>query len=123
MLALYSRKEHAMQESRIGVGVIGLGGISNAVHLPGLQLCKQADIVALCDTDPDRIKQTAEKYNIPQTFGEYEQLLQHPAVDAVIIATPTVLHAPIAQAAIAAKKHLLVEKQLGMTYAETVQMY
>lgn len=112
-----------MRESRVGVGVIGLGGISNTVHLPGLQLCEQADIVALCDNDPDRLKQVAQEYHVTNTFAEYERLLQHPGIDAVVIATPTVLHAPIARAAIAAGKHVLVEKQLGMTYAETVQMY
>src|SRR5579859_5984015 len=112
-----------MRESRVGVGVIGLGGISNAVHLPGLKLCEQAEIVALCDNDPDRLKQVAQEYQIAETFAEYERLLQHPGVDAVVIATPTILHAPIARAAIAAGKHVLVEKQLGMSYAETVQMY
>jgi predicted dehydrogenase len=112
-----------MRESRVGVGVIGLGGISNTVHLPGLQLCEQAEIVALCDNDPDRLQQTAQKYAISNTFTEYERLLQHPGVDAVVIATPTLLHAPIAQAAIAAGKHVLVEKQLGMSYAETAEMH
>lgn len=112
-----------MRESRVGVGVIGLGGISNSVHLPGLKLCEQAEIVALCDNDSARLKQVAQEYQITDTYAEYEQLLQHPGVDAVVIATPTLLHAPIARAAIAAGKHVLVEKQLGMSYVETVQMY
>jgi len=42
---------------------------------------------------------------------------------AVVVATPTVLHAPIALAAVAAGKHLLVEKQLAMSYAEAQRMY
>jgi predicted dehydrogenase len=112
-----------MRESRVGVGVIGVGGISNTVHLPGLKLCQQAELVALCDNDSERLKQVAQEYRVTDTFTEYERLLQHPGVDAVVIATPTVLHAPIARAAIAAGKHVLVEKQLGMTYAETVEMY
>ncbi len=112
-----------MRESRIGVGVIGVGGISNSVHLPGLKLCEQAEIVALCDADAARLQQVAQKYQVKQTFTEYERLLQHPGVDAVVIATPTLLHAPVARAAIAAGKHVLVEKQLGMSYAETVEMY
>lgn len=112
-----------MRESRVGVGVIGLGGISNSVHLPGLKRCEQAEIVALCDSDAGRLKQVAQEYHVSHSFTEYEHLLQDPAVDAVVIATPTLLHAPIAHAAIAAGKHVLVEKQLGMTYAETVEMY
>lgn len=112
-----------MRESRVGVGVIGVGGISNTVHLPGLKLCEQAEIVALCDNDSERLRQVAGQYHITDTFTEYERLLQHPGVDAVVVATPTLLHAPIAHAAIAAGKHVLVEKQLGMTYAETVGMH
>ena len=112
-----------MRQSRVGVGVIGLGGISSYVHLPGLQLCPQAEIVALCDINPDLLRQRAKEYGVAHTFREYGDLLQHPAVNAVVIATPTIMHAPIALAAIAAGKHVLVEKQLGMTYTETVQMY
>jgi len=112
-----------MGESRVGVGMIGGGGISGHVHLPGLQLCPQAEIVALCDINPDRLRQRAEEYGVGHTFTDYHELLQHPAVDAVVIATPTIMHAPIALAAIAAGKHVLCEKQLGMNYAETVQMY
>jgi predicted dehydrogenase len=44
------------------------------------------------------------------------ELLQDPGVDAVIRATPTIMHAPIALAAISAGKHVLCEKQLGMNY-------
>jgi predicted dehydrogenase len=91
--------------------------------LPGLQRCPQAEIVALCDSNPDLLHERAKQYSVQHTFTEYADLLQHPAVDAVVIATPTIMHAPIALAAIAAGKHVLVEKQLGMSYAETVQMY
>jgi predicted dehydrogenase len=112
-----------MRESKVGVGVIGVGGISSHVHLPGLQLSPQAEIVALCDSDSERLQQRAREYGVAHTFSSYEELLQDPAVDAVVVATPTLLHAPIALAAIAARKHVLVEKQLGMNYAETVQMY
>lgn len=112
-----------MHETKVGVGVIGVGGISGYVHLPGLRTHPQAEIVALCDTDADRLQQRAQEYGVAHTFSEYGDLLQHPGVDAVVVATPTIMHAPIALAAIAAGKHVLVEKQLGMNYEETVQMY
>ncbi|GAC1401844.1 MAG: Gfo/Idh/MocA family oxidoreductase [Ktedonobacteraceae bacterium] len=112
-----------MHESKVGVGVIGVGGISSHVHLPGLSLSPHAEIVALCDNDRERLQQRAKEYKVEHTFSGYEELLQDSAVDAVVVATPTLLHAPIALAAISAGKHVLVEKQLGMNYAETVQMY
>ena len=112
-----------MRESRVGVGVIGVGGISSYVHLPGLRLCPQAEIVAVCDADGDLARQRAAEYGVPHVLTDYQDLLGLPAVDAVVVATPTVLHAPIALAAIAAGKHVLVEKQLAMDYAEAVTMY
>jgi predicted dehydrogenase len=112
-----------MQKSKVGVGVIGVGGISSYVHLPGLQLCPDAEIVALCDSNADLLKQKAAQYHVDHIFTDYHDLLQDPAVDAVVVATPTVMHAPIALATIAAGKHVLVEKQLAMNYAEAVQMY
>src|SRR5579883_909865 len=112
-----------VRASKVGVGVIGVGGISSHVHLPGLQLSPHAELVALCDSDSDRLQQQDRAYGVAHTYSAYEDLLQDPAVDAVIVATPTLLHAPIALAAIAAGKHVLVEKQLGMSYVETVQMY
>ena len=112
-----------MHESKVGVGVIGVGGISNHVHLPGLSLSPHAKIVALCDSDSERLQQSAQAYNVERTFSAYAELLQDAAVDAVVVATPTLFHAPIALAAISAGKHVLVEKQLGMNYAETVGMY
>ncbi len=111
------------REARVGVGVIGVGGISAYVHLPGLRLCPQAEIVALCDTNRDLLRERGAEYGVADLVTDYQELLRLPAVDAVVIATPTVLHAPITLAAVAAGKHVLVEKQLAMDYAEAVTMY
>ena len=97
-----------MHGSKVGVGVIGIGGISSYVHLPGLSLSPHAEIVALCDSNSERLQQRATEYKVERTFSAYEELLQNSAVDAVVVATPTLLHAPIALAAIAAGKHVLV---------------
>ncbi|HZS92681.1 MAG TPA: Gfo/Idh/MocA family oxidoreductase [Chloroflexota bacterium] len=112
-----------MRESRVGVGVIGVGGISAYKHLPGLRSIPQAEIVALCDSNADLVHQRGAEYGVTELFTDYHDLLRLSSVDAVIVATPTVLHRPIALAAFEAGKHALVEKQLAMDYAEAVQMY
>lgn len=112
-----------MRESRVGVGVIGVGGISSYVHLPGLRLSPRAEIVALCDTNEELLRERGREYGVSRLVSDYQELLRLPSVDAVVIATPTVLHAPIALAAVAAGKHVLVEKQLAMDYAEALAMY
>jgi predicted dehydrogenase len=112
-----------MRESRVGVGVVGVGGISRQVHLPGLTIAPQAEIVALCDANEAALAQVAAEFRIAKTVTDYRELVRLPEVDAVVVATPTIMHAPVALAAIAAGKHVLVEKQLAMDYAESVRMY
>jgi len=112
-----------MRESRVGVGVIGVGGISSYVHLPALRLLPEAEIVALCDSNAHLLRERAVEYDVAHIYADYQDLLALPAVDAVVVATPTVLHAPIALAAVSAGKHVLVEKQLAMTYTEAQGMY
>ena len=112
-----------MDHATVGVGVIGLGGISQEVHLPGLSRAPRARIVALCDSDGSRLARVAGAYGVEHTTRDYQELLGMPGVDAAVIATPTALHAPIALAATALGKHVLCEKQLAMDYAEARRMY
>jgi predicted dehydrogenase len=79
--------------------------------------------VALADPAEALLKLRAAEFGVSQVFTNYEDLLRLPSVDAVVIATPTVLHAPIALAAIAAGKHVLLEKQLAMDVAQARMLY
>lgn len=106
----------------IGIGIIGCGGIVLQNHLPGLALCPEARLAALCDTNPAVLQKAARQTSINAAFAKYEDLLAHPDVSAVIIATPNVFHAPIALAAIAAGKHVLCEKPIAMNHAEALAM-
>jgi predicted dehydrogenase len=107
----------------IGVAMIGSGMIALANHLPGFALCPQARVVALCDTDPAALEKAAKSTGISATYTDYHELLKRPDVNAVVIATPNFVHAPIALAAIAAGKHVLCEKPIAMDLAEALAMY
>jgi predicted dehydrogenase len=107
----------------IGVAIIGAGGIVLANHLPGLRLCPQARLVALCDSDPGTLDRAAAATGVTNLFADYQQAISHPEVSAVVIATPNVLHPPIALAAIAAGKHVLCEKPLALDLAGALDMY
>lgn len=107
----------------IGVGIIGSGQIALANHLPGLALCPQAKVVALCDSNPQTLAHASQQTGIGQTYTDYRQLLARDDVHAVVIATPNFTHAPIALAAIAAGKHVMCEKPIAMNLAEALEMY
>jgi predicted dehydrogenase len=106
----------------IGVAIIGTGGIALANHIPGLRLCAQARLVALCDTDPAALHRASQASGVTTTFSDYLQCLQRDDVDAVIIATPNHVHPEIAIAAAQAGKHLLCEKPIALDLASAEQM-
>jgi len=96
----------------IGVGIIGCGAITCGVHLPNLARLRGVKIVGLVDPDPVALAR-AMKLSRAAAFPSADELLGDSAVDAVIIASPTVLHAGQVRAACAAGKHVYVEKPLA----------
>ncbi len=108
---------------KIGVALIGSGGISLANHLPGIRRCSQAQVVALCDNNPAVLEKASLQSGITATYSDYHEVLARPEVDAVIVATPNFTHAPIVLAAVAAGKHVMCEKPLALNFEESRQMY
>src|SRR5215210_3943071 len=111
-----------MPHQPLGIAIIGCGGVTLQNHLPGLALCAETRVVALCDANPATLEQAARETGVAHTSVNYEEIVGRDDVDAVIIATPNVFHKPIALAAIAAGKHVLCEKPLAMTYADAKEM-
>ena len=108
---------------QVGVAIIGAGGISLQNHLPGLALCPEARVVALCDTNAAVLEKARQQTGVAAISVDYQEIVKLDEVHAVIIATPNVSHEPIALAAIAHGKHVLCEKPLGMNYAQCMGMY
>ncbi|MST01146.1 MAG: Gfo/Idh/MocA family oxidoreductase [Pedosphaera sp.] len=106
----------------IGIALVGCGGITLQNHLPGLALCPDVKVVALCDADAATLDRARQQTGVTVTSTNYEEIVKRDDVQAVIIATPNSVHAPIALAAIAAGKHVLCEKPLGMSAAEVRSM-
>jgi len=107
----------------IGVAIVGSGQIALANHLPGFALCPDTRVVALCDSNPQVLEKASRQTGITAIFTDYRQAIAHSDVNAIVIATPNYLHAPIALAAIAAGKHVLCEKPIAMNLDEALAMY
>src|SRR5574338_97624 len=103
---------------KVKLGVIGLGGVAQLVHLPNVVKIPGADLTAVADINKNRLSTIADKFNVKQRFTNYKDLLDKSDVDAVIIATPTSTHTEIAIDCLNAGKDVLVEKPLARTYLE-----
>ena len=98
----------------LGLGVAGAGWlgeslIQDALRADGLSVVAVQDVVA------GRARAVAERYRIAWSGEDFEDLLHVPGVDAIVICTPNALHPPQAQAALAAGRHVLVQKPLALT--------
>lgn len=107
----------------IGVAIIGCGGITLQNHLPGLALCPDTKVTALCDADVGTLERARQQTGVPVASTDYAEIVKRDDVQAVIIATPNFTHGPIALAAIAAGKHVLCEKPIAMSIAEAREMF
>jgi predicted dehydrogenase len=106
---------------KLRAGVIGCGEIGQRGHIPGF---KEAgvDVVAVCDTNLQRARETAEKNNIPNAYSHYNELLANADIDLVSIGLPNALHAPVTIAALQAGKHVLCEKPMSITSTDASAM-
>jgi predicted dehydrogenase len=101
----------------VRIGVIGLGRVS-ADHVAGYRaLVGEAEITAVCDTDPDALHPVTADLGVPGHL-DHRELLARTDVDAVVVLLPHLLHGPVVRDALTAGKHVTVEKPLAATAAE-----
>jgi predicted dehydrogenase len=107
---------------KIKIGVIGLGGVAQLVHLPNLNKLPNVELIAVSEVNRNRLHIISDKFKIEQRYTNYQDLLEKSDVDAVIISTPTNTHKEIAIDCLQAGKDVLVEKPLARTYLEAKQV-
>lgn len=96
--------------------IVGMGHIANK-HIQAIENAENAEIVAVCDTNEERLKEFEGKYN---TYKDLEEMLQKQTdIDVVNICTPSGLHAPLANIVSRYKKHLIVEKPMALTVEDS----
>jgi inositol 2-dehydrogenase len=105
---------------RVGLGVAGLGRIGSlhAANVAGR--IPLADLVHVTDVDAGRARATGERLGVEWSTA-YEDLLRDDAVEAVVLATPTPLHAEMVEQAAAAGKHVFCEKPISLELPPTLR--
>src|SRR5579864_5237072 len=111
----------APQASQVGIGIVGCN-YGRLVHLPAFRLDPRCRIVALAGRDAARTAELAKAENIPLAFGTWEQLVEHPDVGAVCIATRPGLQPQIAIRALELGKPVFAEKPMAADLAGAESM-
>jgi myo-inositol 2-dehydrogenase/D-chiro-inositol 1-dehydrogenase len=99
----------------LNIGIVGAGRIGNVhaqsitYHIPGAQVTR------ITDVREEAAKALAERYGIPAYGSDYMEIINDPAIDAVLVCSPTPTHADIAIAAMKAGKHVFCEKPVDLT--------
>ena len=104
----------------LSVGVIGAGGIAQS-HMRAIEMNDNIRLVAAMDVVAERVKAAVEKYGC-KGYGNVDDLLGDPKVEAVHVCTPHNLHIDHVVAAARAGKHVIVEKPMGLSVSECDRM-
>lgn len=107
---------------KLNWGVIGCGGIAYRRTIPGMVLADNSNLVAVMDTDFDAAKKVSEEFGAKYAFDTVDELLALSEIDAVYIATPVFCHKEQVMKAAKAGKHILLEKPMGLTVAESAEI-
>jgi predicted dehydrogenase len=105
-------------KKKLKCAVVGCGWIAEQAHLPVLKRIPGVEVIAVCDKDQDKLSKIAARFKIPGRYTEFATLLKAVPVDFVDICTPPQTHRELAEAAIRADRHVLMEKPLATSRTE-----
>lgn len=106
-------------------GLIGCGSLSLIGILPQLRLAdarERVQIVAVADSNGERARETAARFDIPDSYDHAQSLIARDDIELVLVITPIEFHYPYAMEALRAGKHVYVQKTMAATYAEAREM-
>lgn len=105
----------------IGVGLVGYGywgpNLARNFHE-----ATEGELRGICDLDANNLKGLERRFPQAQLTTSFQDLLDNPRIDAIVIATPTVTHHPLAMQALRAGKHIFVEKPICSNSQEALEL-
>src|SRR3954471_8190675 len=105
-----------MGDKKVRVAIVGLG--FGAEFIPIYQGHPNADLVAICQRNPEKLQQIGDAFKIGARYSDYAKLLQDKNVDLVHINSPIPDHAWMSIAALKAGKHVLCTVPMATTIKE-----
>ncbi|MBT3536623.1 MAG: Gfo/Idh/MocA family oxidoreductase, partial [Rhodospirillaceae bacterium] len=103
-----------MANEIIRIGVIGAGGNTTKLHIPGLQAQDDVEIMSVANRTTASGQRVADEFDIPRVAADWQEIIEDPGIDAVCIGTWPYMHAPMTIAALEAGKHVLCEARMAL---------
>lgn len=104
------------------IGVIGIGNVAVNSHLPAYNWGENVNVLALSDLNSEVLRSQTEKWNIPNTFTDYKQMLAMPEIEVVDVAVPAEYHKRVVLDCLASGKHVLCQKPLSDNFNDALEM-
>lgn len=102
---------------KVQAAVVG-AGMWAPLHVEAIRRTGIADVAVLVGRDPDRVRVAATRLAVEEASVDVRDVLEDAEVDVIHICTPNNSHAPLALASMAAGKHVVVEKPIGLSAGE-----
>ena len=103
------------------IGIIGAGGIAAKLHLPEMQTVDNAQVTLISGRKQSRLETLCRKFDVPRFTYDYGEVVDDPEIDGAIIALPHPLHVEWGLKALAAGKHVFMQKPLSTSLDEAEQ--
>jgi predicted dehydrogenase len=104
-------------------GILGTANIAKKALVPGIRDAKSSELYAVGSRDAGRAEQFGAEFDIPKSYGSYEELLDDPRVEFLYIPLPNHLHHKWSIEAVKQGKHVLCEKPLAVNTEEVREMF
>ena len=111
-----------MENGILKVGIIGCGNIANAFHIPWYKKSSNAEIVALCDVDKQKLVKAAKRFEVSNIYKDYKELLKRDDIDSIDVCTSSYTHFQIVVDACKAGKNVLCQKPMANSIDEATTM-
>ncbi|MBA3870442.1 MAG: Gfo/Idh/MocA family oxidoreductase [Anaerolineae bacterium] len=109
-----------MDSVQLRTGIIGLG--VGKAHAKGYISSPDADLVAVCDMNAERLQQYAEEWKVQERYTDYHTMLKDAKLDMVSVCLPNALHAEVSIAALEAGVNVVCEKPMAVDTREAKAM-
>lgn len=106
------------QRDSIGVGLVGYGLAGRSFHAPFIDAVDGLVLQGIVTSDPDRAAQAASEHPTARIVGHVDDLLGRDDIQLIVVAAPNRVHVPLGLRALAAGRHVVVDKPIGMDYTE-----